>query len=95
MATQHIFCFQRGIVSQRQACDNTLDVDADARAYSIASRSPLRPVLTFWDIAAAFPSLEHAFIWIVMDAMHLPLGFKFLLESMYHLDLCVIFNQFA
>ena len=89
-ASLHVPEIQRGFIGDRQLADNIIDLDADARIYSFESAPGDNASLAFWDIAAAFPSLQHAFIWLVLEAIGLPQGLLLFLQAIYHLNICRI-----
>ena len=58
---------QRGFVPGRQFLDNIVEADAASRKYSIMPNAdPCRPCFLSMDIAAAFPSLRHDWLWEVL-----------------------------
>ena len=60
IGTRHVAHIQRGFVAGRQLTQNIVDLDAAARAFGHRELASSAPVLAFWDVAAAFPSLQHA-----------------------------------
>ena len=42
-------------------------------------------MLAFWDLAAAFPSVAHAWLFMVLRARGVPIGLIDLIDSMYRL----------
>ena len=43
----------------------------------------LIPILCFWDFAAAFPSVAHLFLMLVLSLSRAPQGFINIMEGMY------------
>ena len=74
---------QRGFITQRNFLQNVLDVDAAARICGIEQRRPDKPTLVLWDIAAAFPSLNHRWIMMVSRLMRLPMGLQNFIFSLH------------
>jgi hypothetical protein len=67
---------QRGFISKRNFLDNIVDLDSHARVF--ASRwsgvDALAPILFFTDFGAAFPSVIHKWLVIVLKFSNLPIG---------------------
>ena len=85
----------------RNHVNNIIDLDTGGRVYSIiaASKSPehcvspppdLLPILLFLDFAAAFPSLAHAWLFLVLRAINIPLGALRVIECMYKFAYAVV-----
>ena len=64
---------QRGFLPGRNFVNNIVDLDAVARIYASDS-SLFHPVLAFWDFGSAFPSLIHAWLFIILRVIGLPDG---------------------
>jgi len=83
---------QNGFVPGRIFLNNVLDLDSASRIYSMhfiksghnAFNHPaLIPILAFFDFAAAFPSVAHAWIRLVLVARGLPQGFINFILGLY------------
>ena len=80
---------QRGFVPGRQLIENIVDLDTEGRIYgmkaasSFAGGSGCCPILAFWDFAAAFPSVAHAWLFLVLEARGVPDGFLAVIVAMY------------
>lgn len=53
------------------------------------------PLLACWDTAAAFPSLQHCFIWTVFRQIMLPSGILNFFLQIYQLNSCMVMGQLA
>ncbi len=60
---------QRGFVAGRRLMQNPVDLDAAARLHGCGSARAEKPLLAFFDLSAAFPSLAHDWICKAMAAM--------------------------
>ena len=58
---------EKGVLSKAEAAESGL----------------LAPVLCFWDFAAAFPSVAHFFLMLVIRMSRAPMGFINIIEGMY------------
>jgi len=74
---------QRGFVPLRQLIENILILDTSARWFGMRNREA---ILAFFDFAAAFPSVAHAWLMSVLEAIGAPLGIINLVRAMYHLN---------
>ena len=72
-----------GFVPQRQFLQNVIDLDVRARRDGMPDPSHKLPALVFWDIATAFPSLSHEWLWIFLECVKLRLGFTNVVKSLY------------
>lgn len=77
--THHV---QNGFVKGRNFLNNILDLDSAGRIYSWRHWDKLRdrgvthmPVSAAFDFAAAFPSVIHAWMWLVLEHRKLPADF--------------------
>jgi hypothetical protein len=61
---------QNGFVHGRNMMNNLIDIDEAAQKVSINST---RGAILLFDFKAAFPSMDHQFIWDVLDEAGLPL----------------------
>eukprot|EP00969_Alexandrium_andersonii_P150972 6675717-Alexandrium_andersonii.AAC.1 len=76
MNSKHISSIQRGFVRGRQPLQNVVDLDYFAHAYALdALEQNKRPIMLFLDVAAAFPSLAHDWIIMVLMQLGAPAGF--------------------
>ena len=73
---------QRGFLRGRQPAVNILLLDAIARCFSFP-RAGGCPMLLFFDIAAAFPSLSHKFLFVMLQYIGCPAGLVAALRSFY------------
>ena len=74
---------QRGFVHGRQLLANVVDLDVYGRIFGMESVRGDPAVLTFWDFAAAFPSVAHLWIFAVARAYKLPAGVCWVVRCMY------------
>ena len=75
-----ISAMQRGFVSGRQMLMNIIDVDTAAQTISIRST---RGAILLFDFRAAFPSMDHAFIWDTLKFSGIPSQFISAIQSLY------------
>jgi hypothetical protein len=61
---------QRGFVNGRSLLDNVLEVEGFAQSYAIAEADD--PAIILFDIMAAFPSLSHQWLFVVLKKMKAP-----------------------
>jgi len=61
---------QRAGFKGRNMVGNILEVEVAAAIAAMTSSS--KPCLALWDFTAAFPSLEHEFLWMVLEAVGFP-----------------------
>ena len=81
---------QRGFCPDRQLVQNVLDLDTASRVHSMASPSFKIPILAFWDFAAAFPSVFHAWVLLAVQAYQLPLGLVELIRGIYFMNMAYL-----
>ncbi len=62
---------QRGFVGGRSITDNIIEIEGFAQSYTIAD--PDDPAILLFDIRAAFPSLAHQWLFVVLRRMGVPL----------------------
>ena len=86
---------QNGFVIRRQGIDNVAVLDAQSRIQDhIAGANPALttenlPIMPLYDFCAAFPSVAHEFIFIVLTALKIPQGLFLFLKSLYENIRCV------
>ena len=61
---------QRGFIKGRKMLQNVMEVETRAMELSTSMRN--RAALIFLDFGAAFPSLSHDFLWLVLEAIGVP-----------------------
>jgi len=84
---------QNGFTNGRNFLNNGLDLDSAARIFSMIFESECRhpndpsnvPVLGAYDFEAAFPSVIHCWIWLVLKFRGLPQDFILLFQGIYHM----------
>ena len=80
---------QNGFTIGRQGVNNPVTLDARARAADHLAASDanlpiaLHPALLFFDFCAAVPSVAHALIFLVLEAIGLPRGLTNYFKSLY------------
>ena len=75
---------QRGMTPGRNFVNNIVDIDCMGRIFGyLGHATSLMPLLVFFDIAAAYPSLCHAFMFLVFEALCLPRAVINLYKCMY------------
>ena len=78
---------QRGFVPGRQGIDNIIELDAAMRVvdWSVDPSLPPSafPASVCFDFAAAFPSLAHRFLFLILKALGVPPGLMRALQAMY------------
>jgi hypothetical protein len=79
-AASRISFFQRGFLKGRQILDNVVELDYFAHLFSITSR---RAAIILFDFRAAFPSVNHRFMWRVLESSGLPLAIIRLIRCFY------------
>ena len=91
-AKQKTHSSQNGFVPDRNFLNNLIDLDSSARIYSThfdhqgysAIDNPgLIPTLPLYDFEAAFPSVDHEWIFLVLAAVRMPVFFINLCRAMY------------
>ena len=85
----HACSIQGGFVPGRQLVANVVDLDAFGRIHGMQSTPHDPSLFTFFDFAAAFPSLSHQWIASCMIAVGLPSGAIDLILNMYCLNLAL------
>jgi hypothetical protein len=61
---------QRGFLAGRSLIDNVLEIEGYGQSYAIADAND--PAILLFDIAAAFPSLAHQWLFVVLQKMRIP-----------------------
>jgi hypothetical protein len=72
---------QRGFVAGRHIEDNLFSLEA--AAVSMSATNLKRAATVLFDFCTAFPSLAHAWIFMVLAAMHIPCGFIGAIRQLY------------
>ena len=72
---------QRGFVQGRSLIDNVLEVEGFGQSYTIAEAD--NPAIILFDIMAAFPSLSHQWLFVVLRKMKVPLRVINALKALY------------
>ena len=54
------------------------------QSYELKSSPQLIPILAFYDFAAAFPSIAHAWIFLALEARRFPAWFVNAMKGIYH-----------
>jgi hypothetical protein len=72
---------QAGFVQGRQMLKNIADVEMVGASLSAEMQN--RAAMIFFDFAAAFPSLAHAFLWMALEMMGVPVGVIYALKACY------------
>ena len=75
---------QRGFIPGRQLLENVLNLDTHARAQGMRDGGCRIPILAFWDYAAAFPSVAHAWLFRALASAGAPDGLLSLARGMYN-----------
>ena len=77
---QRISSMQRGFVKGRQMLMNIIDVDTAAQTISIKSNCG---AVILFDFKAAFPSMDHSFIWHTLRVGGIPSKFISAIQALY------------
>jgi len=70
-ATVTVHPRQRGFVHGRSLIDNVLEVEGFGQSYTIAEAD--NPAILLFDLMAAFPSLSHQWLFVVLRKMKVPM----------------------
>ena len=66
---------QNGFVFGRNFINNVVDLDTRARCFAM-DRSLSLPIMLFTDFGAAFPSVVHQWLFMVLDSPGIPIGLR-------------------
>ena len=86
-----------GFIKGRHGVNNLVTIDCHARALDAIAASnrvtqtALLPLLLLFDFAAAFPSLAHAFIFVILEALEVPRGMLLFFRALYSSNRCYAF----
>ena len=83
---RHLHPDQRGFVKSRHFIRNIIGLDSHSRINSMAVSPASIPVLTFFDFAAAFPSVAQRWLLAMLEAAGFPTGFVNLVKSIYFMN---------
>jgi hypothetical protein len=72
---------QRGFVAERHLEDNVFQLEASAIALSATNHRTAASI--FYDFTTAFPALAHSWIFVVLAAMNIPVGFRSAICRLY------------
>ena len=92
--SEHADDHQEGFIKGRQGVNNLVTVDCHARVLgAIAADNQVTqtahlPLLLLFDFAVAFPSLAHAFIFIILEALEVPRGMLLFFRALYPNNRC-------
>ena len=73
---------QRGFIKGRSISDNIVELEAQSLVW--AGRHCVPHALVSFDIAAAFPSLNHHYLWAVLQHYNIPNHIISLIKSLYY-----------
>jgi hypothetical protein len=71
---------QKGFLHGRKMLSNLIDIDAAAQKISIHSS---KGAIILFDFKAAFPSMDHQFIWDILEGSGLPVEFIRAVKMLY------------
>ena len=79
---------QKGFISGRDFTENVIHLDLLARAFTYGFqradfRDLFRAILVFLDIKAAFPSLSWTYLWAILKALGVPVGYRSFFQALY------------
>ena len=74
---------QRGFVPNRQGVDNIIGFDTAMRIQDWTAPAAEMPLGLCFDFKAAFPSISHSFLFLVLRAIGVPRGLERFLSAMY------------
>ena len=83
-----------GFIKGWHGVNNLVTIDCHARALDAIAASnrvtqtALLPLLLLFDFAAAFPSLAHAFIFVILKALEVPRGMLLFFRALYSSNRC-------
>ena len=79
---------QRGFVGGRSITDNIIEIEGFGQSYAIAEAED--PAILLFDIRAAFPSLAHSWLFVVLLRMGVPRFFIEGIKALYRGGLAVV-----
>jgi hypothetical protein len=79
---------QRGFVAGRSITDNIIEIEGYGQSYAIADAED--PGMLLFDLIAAFPSLAHQWLWVVLRRMRIPRWFIRVLQKLYRNCLAIV-----
>jgi hypothetical protein len=82
---------QRGFVGGRSITDNVIEIEGFAQSYTIADAED--PGILLFDIRAAFPSLAHHWLFVVLIRMGMPKYFIDCIKALYCGGVAVVVLQ--
>ena len=72
---------QRGFVAGRSITDNVVEIEGFGQSYAIAEAED--PAILLFDIRAAFPSLAHQWLFVVLRRMRVPIFMINCIKELY------------
>ena len=93
---------QNGFVGGRNFLKNVLDLDSVARimsmlfgfrGHSAHTETSSIPIMPLFDFEAAFPSVAHEWLWLVLKYRKIPISFQRLFWSIYKGAVAIAKNQ--
>jgi hypothetical protein len=72
---------QRGFVGGRSITDNVIEIEGFGQSYAIAEAED--PAILLFDIKAAFPSLAHQWLFVVLSRMKVPRFIILAIKALY------------
>ncbi len=79
---------QRGFVRGRSITDNVIEIEGFAQSYAIAEAED--PAILLFDIKAAFPSLAHSWLWVVLIRMGIPKAIISAIRALYRGGVAIV-----
>lgn len=76
-------CEQRGLIPVSSLVQNVVELDLEARKLAINADAISFLALLFFDFAAAFPSVPHVFMHMVLEAEGFPDGLRSMVRALY------------
>ncbi len=96
---------QNGFVKGRQLLQNVVDLDTCARIYGMLTTDKIKTqseadalwlaILVFFDFCAAFPSVAHLWIFIVLESSGAPQWFVNFVRALYSSNNTYHMNSFG
>ena len=72
---------QRGFIKGRKMLKNAMEIEA--KTMELALNMQNRAALIFLDFGAAFPSLSHDFLWLVLEHVGIPSQVLSAIKALY------------